>query len=226
MTGTGAYGLLPLTITNNYDERNFIVSWMVLGQGFGALPVVFLGTVLVAGIVFVVCGVIINLLGPDFFIGNMGVFYLLTVFQTSGYTMTMFAGSQLPVELVEIAKYRLGKDMGGIISASYNFMTKLVGSLVSSVTLLILGFYGFVSVEASSFDQLAELNAQGIGLQTDRALEGLWNVSYLFPIIGFALAAVAFFFVRVSRKKVRIYMKVNSGEITREEGEKLLAELK
>lgn len=51
-------------------------------------------------------------------------------------------------------------------------------------------------------------------------------MSYLFPIIGFALAAVAFFFVRVSRKKVRIYMKVNSGEITREEGEKLLAELK
>ena len=51
MTGTGAYGLLPLSITNNYDERNFIVSWMVLGQGFGALPVVFLGTVFVAGIV-------------------------------------------------------------------------------------------------------------------------------------------------------------------------------
>ena len=61
------------------------------------------------------CGVIINLLGPDFFIGNMGVLYLLTVFQKAGYTMTMFAGSQLPVELVEIAKYRLGKDMGGII---------------------------------------------------------------------------------------------------------------
>ena len=90
MTGTGAYGLLPLSITNNYDERNFIVSWMVLGQGFGALPVVFLGTVLVAGIVFVVCGVIINLLGPDFFIGNMGVFYLLTVFQTSGYTCLLY----------------------------------------------------------------------------------------------------------------------------------------
>ncbi|MFQ6878346.1 MAG: hypothetical protein ACLRS1_00970 [Oscillospiraceae bacterium] len=45
------------------------------------------------GTVFVACGVIINLLGPDFFIGNMGVLYLLTVFQTAGYTMTMFAGS-------------------------------------------------------------------------------------------------------------------------------------
>ena len=37
MTGTGAYGLLPLSITNNYDERNFIISWLGLGQGFGAL---------------------------------------------------------------------------------------------------------------------------------------------------------------------------------------------
>lgn len=44
--------------------------------------------------------------------------------------------------------------------------------------------YGFVSVEAASFEDLEELNAQGIGLQTDYALQGLWNVSYLFPLIG------------------------------------------
>lgn len=115
--------------------------------------------------------------------------------------------------------------MGGIISATSNFISKLVGSLVSTVTLLILGIYGFTSVEANSFDELAELNAQGIGLQTEHALEGLWNVTYLFPAIGFGLAAVAFFFVKVSRKKIRIIMKVNSNEITREEGEKELASL-
>ena len=116
--------------------------------------------------------------------------------------------------------------MGGIVSATYTFVTKLVNSLVSSVSLLILGAYGFQSVEAASFDELAALNAQGIGLQTDRALEGLWNVSYLFPLIGFAAAALIYFFVRIDRRKVRIYMRVNSGHITREEGEKELAELK
>ena len=339
-------------MTNNYDERNFILSWNGLGQGFGAMPVVFLGTALIAGstgyagaalifsilgivlalipaifvkenhaedmhsetrekytikqmfhtirqvpellillvgvfcwgifytngyglflayyifndaslsivltlcgtlpsivlipflpiifrkvdkivvariccLAYVVCGIAICLLGPDFFnAGHMPVLYVLYMIESASYVLVMFAGSQLPVDLVEIAKYRTGTDAGGIISASYNFVTKLVNSLVSSITLLILGFYGFVSVEASSFDELAALNAQGIGLQTDRALEGLWNVSFLFPIIGFALAALAFFFVKVNRKKVRIYMQVNSGQITREEGEELLANIK
>ena len=351
MTCAGAYSLLPLSVTDNFDERNFILSWNGLGQGFGALPVVFLGTVMIAGstgyagaavvfsilgiilalipaifvkernvmnvtpeqqekytvkemlkvlgkmpelvmllvgtllwgifytggyglfvayyifddanlsiiltlmgviptivmvpflpmifkrvdkivvarfacALFAVCGILICVLGPDFLRNNLGVLYLLTAVQTLGYTMTMFACSQLPPDLAEVARYRTGQDVGGIVTASYNFITKLVNSLVSSVTLLILGAYGFQSVEANSFDELAALNAQGIGLQTDRALEGLWNVSYLFPLIGFAAAAIVFFFVRIDRRKIRIYMRVNSGHITREEGEKELAELK
>lgn len=351
MTCTGAYNLLPLSITDNFDERNFVLSWTGLGQGFGSLPVVFLGTVMIAGstgyagaavvfsilgiilalipaifvkernvmnvtpeqqekytvkemlkvlgkmpelvmllvgtllwgifytggyglfvayyifddanlsiiltlmgviptivmvpflpmifkrvdkivvarfacALFAVCGILICVLGPDFLRNNLGVLYLLTAVQTLGYTMTMFACSQLPPDLAEVARYRTGQDVGGIVTASYNFITKLVNSLVSSVTLLILGAYGFQSVEANSFDELAALNAQGIGLQTDRALEGLWNVSYLFPLIGFAAAAIVFFFVRIDRRKIRIYMRVNSGHLTREEGEKELAELK
>ncbi len=351
MTCAGAYSLLPLSVTDNFDERNFILSWNGLGQGFGALPVSFFGTAMVAGsigyggaavifsilaiilalipaitvkernvmeqtqeqrerytvkemlkvlgkmpelilflvgtllwgifyttgyqlftsyyifgdanlsiilmlfgvvptiimvpflpmifkrvdkivvarlacIVFVVCGVVICLLGPTFLRNNLSVLYLLTAVQSLGYTMTMFSTSQMPPDLAEMARYRTGQDVGGIVSATYTFVTKLVNSLVSSVSLLILGFYGFKSVEAASFDELAALNAQGIGLQTDRALEGLWNVSYLFPLLGFAAAALVYFFVGVDRRKVRVYMRVNSGHLTREEGEKELAELK
>ena len=350
MTCTGAANLLNLSVTDNFDERNFILSWSGLGQGLGSLPVVFLGTVMIAGstgyggaavifsiiglilalplvtlvkernvmnvtpeqqkkytvkemlkvlgkvpelillllgvllwgifytggyglfvsyyifddanlsiiltllgviptifmvpflpmifkrvdkivvariacAAFAVCGVIICLLGPDFLKANLSVLYVLTAVQTVGYTMTMFSCSQLPPDLAEIARYRTGRDVGGIVAASYNFVTKLVNSLVSSVTLLILGAYGFVSVEANSFDELAALNAQGIGLQTERALEGLWNVSYLFPLIGFALAAVAFCFVKIDRRKIRIYMRVNSGHISREEGALELSEI-
>ena len=116
--------------------------------------------------------------------------------------------------------------MGGIISAVQSFEYKLVGSLVTSLTLLILGTYGFVSVEAGSFEELAALNAQGIGLQTESALQGLWDISYLFPMIGFAVATVFYFLVKVKRKKVTIYMQVNGNELTQEEGEKLLAEFK
>jgi len=77
-------------------------------------------------------------------------------------------------------------------------------------------------VEAESFDELRELNAQGIGLQTERAIEGMWKVSYLFPLIGFGLAAIAFFFVRVKRRNVELCMKVNSEQMTREEAEQAM----
>ena len=350
MTCTGAYNLLPLSTTDNFDERNFILSWNGLGQGFGSLPVVFLGTMMITGsmgyggaaavlsllaialalipslvvkernvmkvtpearekytlramlgvlkqmpeltllllgtllwglfyttgytmfvayyifddanlsvimallgviptvimvpllpiifkrvdkivvariacITFALCGILICFLGPDMLRQNLPVLYVLTMVQTLGYTMVMFSSSQLPPDLAEMARYRTGQDVGGIVSASYNFITKLVNSLVSSVSLLILGAYGFQSVEAASFEELAQLNAQGVGVQTQRALEGLWNVAYLFPLIGFAAAALVFFFVRVDRRKVRIYMRINSGHITREMGEQELAKI-
>ena len=138
----------------------------------------------------------------------------------------MFACSQLTPDLAEMARFRTGQDVGGIVAAAYNFVAKLVGSLVSSVTLLILGIYGFVSVEANSFDELATMNARGEGLQTARALEGLWNVSYLFPLIGFGAAAVVFFFVKIKREDIKVYMEVNSGQISRSEGEELLQKTK
>ena len=351
MTVGAAFTLVPISATNNFDERNFVLSWNGLGQGIGSLPVVFLGTVMIAGktgylgaavifsilgillalipavfvkernvsavnpeeqknytikemfttlkhlpelfflllgifcwgifyttsygmfvayyifndaglsiiltlvgvlpsilllpflpslfkhldkivvaraacTLFAVTGVIICLLGPDFFRANIPILCLVSLIQSTCYVMTMFSGGQLTPDLVEMAKYRTGQDAGGIISAVGSFVGKPVNSLVSSVSLFILGASGFISVEASSFDELAKLNEQGIGLQTDRAIVGLWNVTYLFPIIGFALAAVAFCFVRVKREKIRIYMKINSGEISREEGNKLLSEIR
>lgn len=346
-TITGATGLLPLSVTNNYDERNFILAWTGLGQGFGSLPVVFLGNMFIAGslgymgaafifsilglvlamfpaflvkernagnadpeeqkkytvrdmlktlkempeliallagvffwgifytggyglfvsyyifgdatlsvvlslfavipnlilvpflpviykhfdkmavarvccILFVICGILMNVLGANYFKGNMSTLYIITLFQSTAYLMTMFSGAQTVADLVEVARYRTGREAGGIVSASYAFVTKLVNSLVSSVTLIILGIYGFVAVEAESFEELARLNTEGIGLQTEHALKGLWNVSYLFPVIGFLIAAVIFSFVKVHRRQVKIYMQANSGQITREEAEEIL----
>ena len=111
----------------------------------------------------------------------------------------------------------------GIIFSIHSFVTKFVASLVTSVALLILGAYGYVSVQADSFEELARLNAQGLGQQTALALEGLWNVSYLFPAIGFGLAALFFLLVKIRRQDVNIIIKANLAQITREEAEHQLA---
>lgn len=351
MTATGAYNLLPISTTNNYDERSFLISWTILGQGLGSLPVAFLGTIMIAGTigyagaaiifsvlgltlafipaffvkernvievnteqqkkysikemmrtlkkmpelvwlmvgtlfwglfytsgyglfvcyyiyenaklsiiltlfgvlptmilvpivpiicrwidkimiariscgVFAVVGVLFCMLGSSFFKNHVGILCLFSGLQSVSYVLTMVMGGQLGPDLAEIARYRTGQDVAGIVAAIGGFVSKVVASVASSVTLLILGVYGFVAVEANSFEELAALNAQGIGLQTEQALEGLWNVSYLFPMIGFALAGVAFLFVRVKRKQVQVMMQVNNGQLRKEEGDRILEEMK
>ena len=137
----------------------------------------------------------------------------------------MIGSPMLLPDIAEVAKYRTNTEHVGIIFSIHAFVGKLVSSLVTSVSLLILGAYGYVSVTAGSFEELAKLNEQGIGLQTATALGGLWNVTFLFPALGFGLAALFYMLVKINRHQVNIMIRANLGEITREEAEVQLAVL-
>ena len=101
-------------------------------------------------LIFVVGGVFMNLAGAEFLKENLQVLYLITVIQSTAYVLTMFAGSQLIADPVEVSKYRTGREVGGIVSSLYRYVQKLVNSLVGSVILLILTAYGWQSVKAQS----------------------------------------------------------------------------
>lgn len=344
---TAPYGCMLTSMTDNAEERTFIQSYSILGQGIGALPVAFIGTVLVAGsvgfsgaaIVFAIYGFVLAL--PAMFmikernitevvqdeehytlkemfnflkksrefmlfeLGQLawGMFYtngfflflayyifgdanisliylalgviptiaiipflpalfkrvnkmtairivcvLYCVFSLIIYFMRPEGATAMPLlhyalaavcgfsnafvlisstlvlpDIAEVAKYRTNTEHVGVIFSIHSFVTKLVSSLVTSLSLLILGIYGYVSVQADSFEELEALNAQGIGLQTEQALRGLWDVTFLFPAIGFGLAALIFALVKINTKDTDIMIKANLGEITREEAERLLA---
>jgi len=177
----------------------------------------------IACVVYFVCGLSIYFLGPEFLKSAMGLFILLAGIGGFSNAFVLIGSAMLLPDIAEMAKFRTNAEHVGIIFSIHAFVQKLVASLVTSVTLLILGAYGYVSVTANSFEELAKLNAQGIGLQTPRALEGLWNVSYLFPSLGFGLAALFFLLVKIDRKQVAVMIKANMGEITREEAERQLA---
>lgn len=177
----------------------------------------------IACLLYVICGLCIWSLGPEGAKTNMGLHYLLYALITLAYVFTMMGSSMMMPDIAELARFRSRTERVGIIYSINAFVTKLVASLVTSVSLLILGAYGYVSVKANSFEELAALNAKGIGLQSEHALQGLWNVSFLFPIFGFAAAGILFLFVKLSNKNVRIMMKANSGEITHEEAELAMA---
>lgn len=352
LTIASAYNLVPLSLTNNLEERNFIIAWGGLGQCVGLLPPMILGTLFVAtsfgytgsAIVFSALGILIAFLpatklkeknfvniepekqkkytikdalstfkiAPEALMLCVGAFLCIVLATDAGYSMFVcyylfdnallsvvlgvigliptFAvvpflpaifkkvdkGTMLMIscgttavaslityligvnflkehiviycilytirqtttilfsfgctmsvpDLAEVAKYRTGRDCGGIISAAHSFAYKLAQGIVGSLSLMIMAFFGWIAVEANSFEELAALNAQGIGLQTEHALSGLWIVVSLIPAFGYAFGAIAFSFMRLNNKKVKIYMKCNSGEITKEEAEEQIKAIK
>lgn len=338
------YGCMLTSLTNIPDERTFIQSYSVLGQGLGSLPVMFVGTALIAGsfgysgsaVLFGIFGLLIALpamflikernitaaataaeeqhslkemftflkkskeflffeLGQViwgmFYTNALGLFVAYYIFKNANLSLLFLALSVIPTiailpffpiifkrinkitairfacglyfvacigiwlmggeggmanfgllcvlsglcgfanafvligsamllpDIAEVAKYRTQAEHVGIIFSIHAFVQKLVASLVTSISLLILGAYGFISVQANSFDELAKLNAQGVGLQTPHALQGLWNTAFLFPALGFGMAALFFLLVRIDRKQVNTMIKANLGQITREEAE-------
>ena len=69
---------------------------------------------------------------------------------------------------------------------------------------------------------LRHLEALGI-TQSAAALNGLWIVYALVPVIGMIISTFFYMGYKLNDKDVQIMAKCNSGEITREEAEKLLS---
>ena len=79
--------------------------------------------------------------------------------------------------------------------------------------------FQWISVEAESFEELAAMNIQ----QSSVALQGLWAVYALVPVIGLIIATFFYLGYKLNDKDVQILAKCNSGEITRAEAESLLS---
>ena len=92
--------------------------------------------------------------------------------------------------------------------------------MVGSIALYILALSGWQEVTGDSF---ADLAAQGVA-QSQQALDALWNLGYLIPAIGFAIAAVLLFvFYRLKDEDAALMAQCNAGKITREECESRLS---
>ena len=140
------------------------------------------------------------------------IIYVINVIP--GTFMTVLLGFMCP-NCVEYGKYKSGIDGTGISFAVNTFSIKVGGAIASSLGIAMLGLFGWISVEAESFAQLAEMNV----MQTQTALNGLWFVNAGMPLIGTVIGAVIWFFYRLKDKDVAVMIRCNEGEITREEAE-------
>lgn len=171
---------------------------------------------------YMACTVIQIILGfLIFFIGYKHVilFLVLTVIRSIPLSATGTMAFMFTPDCAEYGKFKTGTDAKGITFAIQTFSAKVGSAVSSSLGMIIVGWFGWVTVNASSFDELEALNV----VQPESALNGLWITYALVPVIGALLSLIPLFFYKLRDKDVRIMAKCNFGEITREEAEKQLS---
>ena len=166
-------------------------------------------------ILCVLLGLVIYFLGYD----NQGLFLTLTCIRTIPMSLVGILAFMFTPDCAEYGEYKSGISAKGITFAIQTFSVKITGAVSSSLALFLLGLFGWISVEAESFEQLAAMNVQ----QSPAALNGLWIVYALVPVIGMIISTFFYLCYKLNDKDVQIMAKCNSGELTREEAEKLLS---
>ncbi len=168
------------------------------------------------------CNIINIILGlAIYFLGwqNQTLFLVLTVIRCIPMSIVGILAFMFTPDCAEYGQYKSGTSAKGITFAIQTFSVKITGAISSSLALFLLGLFSWISVEAESF---AELEALGIQ-QSAAAINGLWIVYALVPVIGMIISTFFYLGYKLNDKDVQIMAKCNSGEITREEAEQQLS---
>ena len=168
-----------------------------------------------ANIVNILLGFVIYFVGYE----NETAFLVLTCIRALPMCLVGVLAFMFTPDCAEYGQYKSGISAKGITFAIQTFSVKITGAVASALALFLLGLFSWQTVEADSFEKLAELNIQ----QSDPALQGLWIVYALIPVIGMVISTFFYLGYKLNDKDVQIMAKCNSGEITREEAEKLLS---
>ena len=172
-------------------------------------------TLILCNIIGILLGLVIYFLGWQ----NQTGFIVLTCIRCVPLSIAGILAFMFTPDCAEYGEYKSGISAKGITFAIQTFSVKITGAVSSSLALFLLGLFSWISVEAESF---AELESMGIQ-QSAGALNGLWIVYALVPVIGMIISMFFYLFYKLNDKDVQIMAKCNSGEITREEAEKLLS---
>lgn len=168
------------------------------------------------------CNIVSILLGLLIYFtgyGNQALFLTLTCIRTIPMSIVGILAFMFTPDCAEYGQYTSGISAKGITFAIQTFSVKITAAISSSLALGLLGLFSWISVEAESFEELAALNIQ----QSPAALNGLWIVYALVPVIGMILSTFFYLGYKLNDKDVQIMAKCNAGEITRQEAEALLS---
>ncbi len=171
---------------------------------------------------YMACTVVQIVLGLlIFFIGYRHIvwFLVLTVVRAVPLSATGTMAFMFTPDCAEYGKFKTGTDAKGITFAIQTFAAKVGSAVSSSLGMLIVGLFGWIAVDANSFEELQALEV----VQPDSALTGLWITYALVPVIGALLSLIPLCFYKLRDCDVRVMAKCNFGEITRAQAEEQLS---
>ena len=166
-------------------------------------------------IVNILSGFLIYFLGYE----NRILFLVLTCIRAVPMCLVGVLAFMFTPDCAEYGQYKSGISAKGITFAIQTFSVKITGAVSSALALFLLGLFAFPKIETDSFTELAAMNIQ----LSQTATNGLWIVYALVPVIGMVISTFFYLCYKLNDKDVQIMAKCNSGEITREEAEKLLS---
>ena len=168
------------------------------------------------------CNLINIALGLVIYFGgwqNQTSFIVLTCIRCVPLSIVGILAFMFTPDCAEHGQYKSGISAKGITFAIQTFSVKITGAVSSSLALFLLGLFSWITVEAESFAELETLGIQ----QSAGALQGLWIVYALVPVIGMIISTFFYLAYKLNDKDVQIMAQCNGGEITKEEAEKLLS---
>ncbi len=169
----------------------------------------------VSNIVAIAMGLVIYFVGYE----NTTAFLVLTCLRCIPMSLCGILYYMFTPDCAEYGQYKSGISAKGITFAIQTFSVKITAAVSSALALALLGLFSWITVEAESFEELAALGIQ----QSQTALNGLWFVYAMVPVLGMILSAIFFCFYKLNDKDVQIMAKCNAGEITRAEAEATLS---
>jgi sugar (glycoside-pentoside-hexuronide) transporter len=142
---------------------------------------------------------------------NLPLFFTLSTIRSA--CMVLPPGILLPMFVLDCAEYGLyktGKSTTALAVSLQTFTAKLPGAISGSLAMLLLSLSGFVS---------------GAGaVQPQSAITTIWLLISLVPVIGMIAAFIILLLgYKLRDRDIQIMARVNQGDLSREEAEKLLS---
>lgn len=146
----------------------------------------------------------------SYFVGysNLVIYLVMLLLRTIPTMAASMLAFMFTPDCAEYGLYKSGVSAPGISFSVQTFTSKLNSALATSIGAFALSLIGFVSTEGA--------------VQPDGFTDNLWLISLLVPIIGIILSLLLLSQYKLRDKYVKVMLKANTGEISREEADKLL----